>query len=402
MEEAEGRLDETPNDNYKPLVDTGFAHIYWQFAQDALAEGDNASALEYLDEMQDRAESAIEGDPFLVDPYLLLARRFALDEDFDEAIDILDQALGIQRLANDVNLIIEKGNIYSQQGEYDLADYQVFLALYIDPTTELAHQLRIRNALEQDEPGQAVLYAQDYLHYYPGSTLAYKLLGDARVMEGNPDQAIIAYSQGLTGEPNEHTLETLLARASLYAQQGRYDLARADLTDAFDLSDDPQIQAMRMQAALNDGRYQIALDDAEALRENSDVSQSLIDLVQGRALVEQAGEGDTADLNQALGFLAAAPNREGFTPDMLPIIAEYNARAYLGLGNEAAALEAINNALALEETGLRHFIRAQILQAQGETEEAAREYEWVLTWSQIFPFPFRADAEEALAELQDT
>jgi hypothetical protein len=43
--------------------------------------------------MQARAESALEGDPHLADPYLLLARFCVLNEDYDEAIDILDQGL---------------------------------------------------------------------------------------------------------------------------------------------------------------------------------------------------------------------------------------------------------------------------------------------------------------------
>jgi tetratricopeptide (TPR) repeat protein len=402
MDEAESRLDETPNENHKPLVDTGFAHIYWQLAQQAFEDRDNISALDYLSEMEERAEAAIQGDQRLADPYLLLARSYALDEDYDEAIDILDQGLGVQQLENNVNLIIEKGNVYSQQGEYDLANYQAFLALYIDPTTEAAHQLRVRNAMAQNRPGEAVLYAQEYLYYYPGSTEAYRMLGDARVAEGNEDQAIIAYSQGLAGDPNDDTVEALLARAALYTSQGRHDLAREDFTRAFTLSGDPRIQAQRMQAAINEGRYQIALGDAEALRNSNIVPQSEVNFVRARALVEQADEGDTENLQQAVSLLTAIPGSEGASSAILPLVNEYAARAYLGLGNEAAALQAINNALAAEETGRRHFIRAQILEAQGDDEEAVREYEWVLAWSQVYPFPFRGQAEEALERLTET
>lgn len=401
LDEAEGRLDEAPNDNFAPLVDTGFAHIYWQLAQDAFAQGDNASALDNLTEMQERAEAAMEGDLRLADPYILLARFHTLGEDYDEAIDILDQGLLVQQLENNVNLIIEKGNVYFQQGEYDLVNYQAFLALYIDPSTEVAHQLRIQTALADDNPGQAVLYAQEYLHYYPGSTLAYKFLGDARLAEGNTEEAIIAYSQGLTGETTPQTLDTLLARAALYVQQGRYALARADFTDAFGLTDDPEILAMRMQAALNEGRYQIALDDADALDGGGVVPQGEIDFVRGRALVDQADEDDATSLQQAVNLLVGLPGREGITPEMLPTVYEYTARAYLALGNEAAALQAIDTALATAESGRRHFIRAQILDAQGDINDAVSEYEWVLTWSQIYPFPFRGEAEEALERLTD-
>ncbi|HLU10279.1 MAG TPA: tetratricopeptide repeat protein, partial [Oceanobacillus sp.] len=303
LDEAEGRLDEAPNDNFAPLVNTGFAHTYWALAQEAFAERDNASALDYLNEMQERAEAAIDGDPRLADPYVLLAKFYTLGEDYDEAIDILDQGLQVESLANNVNLIIEKGNVYFAQGEYDLVNYQAFLALYIDPATEVAHQLRIQTALADDNPGQAVLYAQEYLHHFPGSTLAYKYLGDARLAEGNPDEAIIGYSQGLTGAPNPFTLDTLLARAELYMQQGRYALARADYTDAYELSDDPEILALRMQAAFNEGRYQIALNDADLLDGNDEVPQGTVDLVRARALVEQSDEDDTTTLQQAVNLL---------------------------------------------------------------------------------------------------
>ena len=398
MDEAEGRLDEAPNDNYQPLVDTGFAHIYWQLAQDAIAGGSSAEAADYLDEVQARAESALEGDPRLADPYLLLARRFALGRDYDAALDILDQGLGIDSLSNNVNLIVEKGRIYLQQRDYDLAEYQAFLALYIDPTIEVAHQLRIESAMADRSPGRAVLYTQDYLHYYPGSTHAFKLLGDARIAEGNLDLALIAYSQALTGDANASTVDTLLARGNIYMQQGRYNLAREDFTDAYDLSGDPQIQAQRMLAALYDGRYQTVLDDAEELADNPVIPSLDVSLARAQALVAQAEDGgDEANtaFQRGLGLLQSIQQNEEVTSEQLPLIAEYSARAQLGLGNEAAALQSIDVALTLDETAYRHLVRAKILDAQDEDEEAAREYEWVLAWSRVYPFAFRGEAAEA-------
>jgi tetratricopeptide (TPR) repeat protein len=398
MDEAESRLDEAPNDNYKPLVDTGFAHIYWQLAQDAIAAGSNAEAADYLDQVQERAEAAVEGDPRLADPYILLSRRFALGSDDDAALDILDQGLEIDSLSNNVNLIVEKGTIYLRQRDYDLAEYQAFLALYIDPTTEVAQQLRIASALADRSPGRAVLYTQDYLHYYPGSTYAYKLLGDARIAEGNLDLALIAYSQALTGDANASTVETLLARGNIYMRQRRYNLAREDFTNAYDLSGDPQIQALRMVAALRDGRYQTTLDDAEALAGSAGVPSLDVNLARAQALIAQAedgGDGANSAFQRGLGLLQSIQQSEAVSPEQLPVIAEYSARAQLGLGNEAAALQSIDVALTLNETGYRHYVRAKILQAQGENDEAAREYEWVLSWSQIYPFAFRGEAAEA-------
>jgi tetratricopeptide (TPR) repeat protein len=296
---------------------------------------------------------------------------------------------------------VEKGMVYFEQGEYDLADNQAYLALYIDPTTEAAHQLRIRSALQQNRPGRAVLLAQDYLHHYPGSTTAYKMLGDARMAEGNVGEALITYSQGLTGELSAENVSTLLARADIYMQQRRYNLAQDDLDDAFAISDDPQIQARRMWAAYRAGRYQIALDDVSELDGSGLVPQAEIDLLRAQALIDGAEDEDSAALQQALGLLTGLPSSESVNPDMLPMVYEYTALAHLELGNEAAAMLAIDTALAAEETGNRRYIRARILQAQGEEEDAIAEYEWLLAWSQVYPFAFRGDAEAALESLRD-
>ena len=50
-----------------------------------------------------------------------------------------------------------------------------------------------------NRPGDAVLAAQDYLYFYPGSTTAFRLLGEARDAEHKDDLALEAYSQGLNG-----------------------------------------------------------------------------------------------------------------------------------------------------------------------------------------------------------
>jgi Tfp pilus assembly protein PilF len=111
---------------------------------------------------------------------------------------------------------------------------------------------------------------------------------------------------------------------------------------------------------------------------------------------------DPAVRQNRLNLLTALPSSESVTSDMLATVYEYTALAHLGLGNEAAAMVAIDTALAGGETGNRHFIRARILDAQGEDVAAMQEYEWVLAWSQVYPFAFRGDAEAALETLRGT
>lgn len=407
LEDAETRLPEAPNDNFKPLIDSGFAQTYLAMAQAALAAGETARVSELLQQAQERAEAAIEGDPRLADPYLVLARRYTLDGNYTDALSALDQGLDVSALSSNVRLITERGEIYFLQREYDLARYQAFLALYIDPTTEAAHRLQIRAALADNQPGQAVLDAQTYLLYYPGSAVAYKLLGDARMAEGNLDLALVAYSQALTGRTttSEGYVDALLARAALYTRQGRHALALADLNRALDLTDDPVVQMQRMNAAYADGRYEIALQDVNELTGHGVVPEIQLQLMRARILIDQADE-DAESASQpyleASNLLIPLLSAAETTPDMLPIIHEYAARAQLALGNESAALTSIDLALAAGETGRRRYLRGLILEAQGEEDEARLEYEWVVSWGRVFPFDFILDAEDRLLALQDS
>ncbi|MBZ0285553.1 MAG: tetratricopeptide repeat protein [Anaerolineae bacterium] len=392
--DAETRLPERPSPAFTGMVNAALAYVELLRAEEALADNNRDQARSLLSTVEDRAETAIENDPRLELPYIALARRFSLDSDYDLAVDALDRGLAIQELRANVKLIVEKGRVYFQQEEYELAAYQAFLALYVDPTTEPAHLLQIETALAKGEPGLAVLYAQTYLFYYPGSAQGYKLLGDARVLEGNDDLALEAYNQALTGGDNA---EVLIARANLFTQERRYEQAREDLTRAFNLTDDPAVQALRMQAAYSAGNYSTAQSDAEDLLGTGVIDDSQIQLLQARILIDQARSSNQADFEEALNLLTNVGN--DLPDDLLPIADEYRARAQYNLESYDRALEAINEALAAAETGSRHYLRGLILEAQGETEAARREYDWVLTLGQIYPYSFLPDARNRLENL---
>lgn len=398
LRNAERRLPERPNEpSFAPLVNGGLAWIDSLRAEQALEAGRRDEANALMRNVEDRAETAINGDPRLELPYLALARRYRLQRDYTEAITMLDRGLAVPELAANVNLIIEKGQNYFAQGEYDLAAYQAFLALYINPTTEAAHLLQIDTALAQDKPGLAVLLTQQYLFYYPGSVLGYKLLGDARVREGNVDLAMEAYNRALAGgDNNPFAADVLLSRASLYEQRQRYDLARDDYSRAYSLTDAPAIRALRMQAAYNAGNIRVAEEDAQALLGQEVVADAQIQLLQARILVDQ--EGGSSDYEQALDLLNTASG--SLSADLRPIAEEYRARAQYHLGSYGDALRAITNALSAGETGSRHYLHGLILEAQGDTDDAAREYDWVLTWGAVYPYPFLPDARQRLEAIR--
>src|SRR5690606_6379106 len=263
LQEAERRLGEAREPGFKPLIDTGFAQVHLQMAQEAFAARNNSLAFDMLDATELRAKSAIDSDPLIVPAYIALARRYQYENQYGNALSVINDALSNPALKADVNLIVERGEIYFQQGELDKAAQEAYTALYIDPTVEEAYLLQIKTALEQGDPGLAVIYAQNYLFFYPGSAEGYKLLGDARLAEGNTDLALAAYNQALAAEDvTPATMDTLVARAALYSQQRRYSQAREDLNRAYTLSSEPAVRALRMQAAYEAGNYSIALEDA--------------------------------------------------------------------------------------------------------------------------------------------
>ncbi|HEX2905687.1 MAG TPA: hypothetical protein VHO69_02425, partial [Phototrophicaceae bacterium] len=147
LRDAERRLPEKPNDNFAPLVNAGLAYVDALRAERALADRRLDEARALLANVEDRAQNAIDGDPRLEQPYLALARRYALDQDYTRAIGVIDEGLAVPELAANLNLILEKGEDYFQQGEFELATYQAFLALYVNPAAEPAHILQIRTAL---------------------------------------------------------------------------------------------------------------------------------------------------------------------------------------------------------------------------------------------------------------
>jgi tetratricopeptide (TPR) repeat protein len=397
LREAEGRLEEAPNDNFKPLLDVGFAYVLLLQAAEISNSENQVRYRQLLSEAQERAEAAVAGDPRLVMGHVLLARSLALQGDEAAALEALDVGFDVTDLQYDTNLIAERAAIYLQQGEYALAEREAFYALYVDPSTVLAHQVQIEAALRQNRPGLAVLRAQEYLFYYPGSVEAWTLLGDARTAEGNFDLALAAYSQALEGETNTPAaVNALIARGSVYLAQGQAEAAVEDFTQAFDESEREDVRLLRMEAAYRAGRFATALEDADAL-ENSSAS-AVAAYIRGLTLVEQAeADGEAAGQAAVTALLAA---RTGADAERLAVIDEYLARAYFLNDDFADALESIDGALGQAETAMRYYVRGLILQARGQREQAASAFDWVVTWSSVYPFPFAVDAAERLEELR--
>jgi tetratricopeptide (TPR) repeat protein len=125
---------------------------------------------------------------------------------------------------------------------------------------------------------------------------------------------------------------------------------------------------------------------------------SEIQLLRARILIDDANANDEEALNDALEILNAQGGN--LASEEQALANQYRAQARFLLRDMSEALRDINRALDEAESGSRRFLRAQILEALEEPEQAIRDYEWIITWSEIYPYPFLPDARSRLRALQ--
>jgi tetratricopeptide (TPR) repeat protein len=394
------------------LLLIAYARVDVYEAQNGL--GDRASLLSNAEERLDSVIGITNPNETLdavnADAYILLAEVYELRGEIDEAMDILDRGMNAtfqdRSLVADTTLRFEKGRILGDAGRYDEALQELDLLLKIDPFNESALLLQIDLALESAQPGLAVLAAQEYLLYYPGSVQGFYLLGQAREAENKLDLALNAYSRAVAGDPADENytsdpfyLESLLRRAELYTQQGRLDLAADDYRLALEVSDDDELIRVRsLETNFESANYEAVLEVAAELLESGDAPESTVLFYQGRAYVQLGTEDET---NYVLGLEAL--NRAvalGLPQRDIAEAQEYLARANFAVGETEDALSAINAAIDSEDTSSRRFLRGQIYEAQAtrtgrnaDFEAALLDFEYVLSWGQIFPYPFLAEAQ---------
>ena len=391
-------------DAWIPLYDLGFGEVALYQAEEALARGDTRGANNFLDDAQERFDAAIAGDNSLIDAYIALSESHLINEDYDAALTVLNVPLQgefAETYYTDERLRAAKANVFLAQGEYELALQEANELIFFHPYSEDGYRLQVETALTLNRPGLANLYLEGYQLFYPGSVYAFRLQGDAYVQEGKSQQALNAYDRALLGDEDDPAyLDALRARGELYFNLRRYDLAREDFSSYLAEDDDPEVRALRMQSAYLGGNYAIAQRDTDELMGSGVLSDSALLLLQAQILVDQADSGDDEDYQQALNLLSQAVGA-GLETDLRPTANDYLAQAHFQLGNFDQALNAINQSLNIEETGSRHYLRGLILEAQEDFVGARADYEWVLTWSSVYPYTFRVDAEERYEEMTE-
>lgn len=376
-----------------------------------------------LDDAQNRLERAlglVSGeealavpDPLNPEAYVLLARTYDLRGDTEQALEIINNGLQLVRgndlpLIGNIDMRMTSVRLLADARRYDEALQELYFVLEFDPFLEDALILQTELALESGQAGLAVLYAQQHLLYYPGSLEGLYLLGQAREAENKFDLALDAYSRAVAGDTSIEEyisdpffLDNLLARATLLTRQGRRADSAEDFALAIELTgNNPQIQARSLASSYETGNYDSVVQTASDVLNESGVDRAEVLYYQGLALVaqRQAGGGTASNYSQAIDALEQALNSDLTATDRA--IAEENlAIAHIEVGNTQDALDAINNALDIDATANRIYLRAQILDAQGNTDEALLDYEVIVTWGAYFNFPFLEDARNAYTRL---
>lgn len=409
-------------ENSQALLLIGLARVDIYEANNGIGGRDGLIA-----DAQERLEASIglaEGDdvipaPDRVNPdaYILLAESYVLDGEVDTALDILSDGLRAsfddRSLYGNTDMRLTRARILAEDDRIAEALQELYFVLELDPFLEEALIMQIELALDSEQAGLAVLYAQQYLLYYPGSLQGFYLLGQAREAENKFDLAIAAYSRALAGDRDDSNyvddpffLEVLLARADLYVQQGQRDLASEDYSAALSLVDDTAaIRVRRLESAYVAGNYDDVLADAEELLGSGEIAESRVLYYQGLTLVDLATSGEVENPSENYDLAITALNRAtalGLPSELRPIAREYLAVANLAENNLDSALTAINSAInSAGVTGNRVYLRGRILEAQarrtGRTADfqaALEDYEFVLTWGQFYSFPFIEDAQE--------
>jgi tetratricopeptide (TPR) repeat protein len=371
-------------------------------------------AQDELDKALEEGTQAFSKDPKLTEAALIVARVQTRKQNYAEARRVLNRSLEIQ--PDNVAVRVELSRTQIESGNVEAGLSEALLALYIDPLNLQAFVERNRALLTLAEKtqdpvervqayGRAVLAAQEFLFYYPGTTLGWKTLGQARAGEGNFTAAIDAYTQAVVADRNSaEAQQVFLARGRLYQDQRQYDKALADFQEANRIGETRDGLLGRLDAARSLRDYETALSDADSLIKRAvDADKPRLQAVKldllTRAWLARPRKIDKATFDKELNgvtdaFINALPR------DDQPLARLYRGIARTESGAYDDAIRDLNAALADYDSGGGHFYRGRAFEARRNVSDALADYEWVAYWSGVYNYDFIDDVLERLTALR--
>jgi tetratricopeptide (TPR) repeat protein len=252
------------------------------------------------------------------------------------------------------------------------------------------------------------------LQYYAGDPEGYMYLAKARIGEKNYEMAetaltrIVEAKDGLPDSTQPLVREAYLLRGTIRYDQGRFEESQADLQwYATSGQTEPQVLERLAEIALKVGDYSAALDQAYQLVTLQPDNPTYV-LLQARLLVEictfypqisceyrdmlralsdQFVTGLTSPAEQAEAYSYRAQARYQDAEQRGSSLSDSERQLALQL-----SLTDVSQALSVRESSVDHYYRGLILEASDQPVRALDEYQWLLYWSNVYPYPFRNNA----------
>jgi len=306
--------------------------------------------------------------PDSAEPYILRGQIYAALKDHDRARDILLKAVRLDP-KNDFALM-RLGVVEYNAGNKKSATGYMEKALELNPGSKWAHLWNGVMASDSGKTDQAMAHFGRALTVDPRFDLAHYNIAWAYLGQKPKayDKAEAAFRKALALNPNYK--QAFYGLGMVFGYQNEYKVAREYLTKALDL-DAQFLTALKWRGIVNEelGNLDEALADFSAAI-SIDPSQADLYIRRSRALTK--GEKFT----DALADLQFAKR---FDPKNARI-ALYLSRIYTKLGQADAAMDSVNNALALR-AGYADALaqRAALHLANAAPDKAVADYQTAIT-----------------------
>ena len=294
-----------------------------------------------------------------------------------------------------------RGNLYDEQGEVELAIADYNQAIEINPEIAEAY---INRGLLYNEQGKVELAIADYnqaIEINPQFAEVYNNRGLLYVEQGEVELAIADYSQAI--EINPQFAEAYINRGNLYDEQGEVELAIADYSQALKINPQSALAYYnRGRLYQEQGEIELAIADYnQAIEINPQFAEAYYN--RGRLYQEQREiELAIADYSQALKinpqFADAYSNRGVLYDEQREVelaFADFSqaikinpqlADAYINRGNlyqeqreVELAIADYSQALKINpQSALAYYNRGVLYREQGEVELAFADFNQVL------------------------
>ena len=180
------------------------------------------------------------------------------------AVRAADYGVREQRAPQTAGTFLDRGILFLDRKDYDIAIADFTEALKLAPDMEAAYFYRGNAYRQKDDPDRAVADYNQAIRLDPNAANAYNNRGIAYRQKGDLDRAISDYAQAIRLNPDDAS--AYYNRGNAYSDKDDFDRAIADYTQAIRLNpNDASAYYNRGLAYRDKGEYDRATADYEAV-----------------------------------------------------------------------------------------------------------------------------------------